>query len=222
MRMGLSCCKCSKAYEGRKASTYNKYKDMLHLESRHLGWIKNSDLSLDDIKLRAKNVVAAGAEDPPDCFVSCFPWMTCYRKKERRSQNSIVLLVDPRTNGKSTSPEVRSLKSISVDNDKNKPDPGKNKETYVESNDVPSKPDSEDEVSKETVDLRTRQHTSKCLARTKTSRNDWNSSQFVRDARSCNSVISVKELKRSIENWDCSGYHTNINRPSWSRHLNVD
>ena len=103
--MGIECCKCSKLYDSKKASIYSKntevsdYKKAPH-ESR-----KNSGISADEIKLRAKNAVGVGVEEPLGCLASCFPW-TWKKKKEKPTENpksddTAILLVGPLTDSSS-------------------------------------------------------------------------------------------------------------------------
>ena len=119
--MGIECCKCSKLYDGKKASIYSKntevsdYKKAPH-ESRH-----NSGISADEIKLRAKNAVGVGVEEPLGCWASCFPWAW---KKEKenptenpKSDDTAVLLVSQLTNSSSkrTSQELSERDPVAVE-----------------------------------------------------------------------------------------------------------
>ena len=103
--MGIECCKCSKLYDGKKASIYSKntevsdYKKAPH-ESRN-----NTGISTDEIKLRTKNAVGVGVEEPLGCWASCFPWAW---KKEKenpaenpKSDDTAVLLVGQLTDSSS-------------------------------------------------------------------------------------------------------------------------
>ena len=119
--MGIECCKCSKLYDGKKAAIYSKntevsdYKKAPH-ESR-----KNSGISTDDIKLRAKKAVGVGVEEPLGCWASCFPW-AWKKKKEKPTENpksddTSILLVSQLTDpsSKRTSQELSEWDTVVVE-----------------------------------------------------------------------------------------------------------
>ena len=103
--MGIECCKCSKLYDGKKASIYSKNTEVLDYKKSPHESRNDSGISTDEIKLRAKNAVGVGVEEPLGCWASCFPW-AWKKKKEKTAENpksddTAILLVGQLTDSSS-------------------------------------------------------------------------------------------------------------------------